>query len=185
MAPNAWDPTDDPDTPLFTITQGQPVDQNVSGNFPRLAGGDLPDNHLALIHGIELMIGDFTDNEFNPGDYAELWLYFGHGNADVHHLGRWPDKLVDDDFMAHFRWGYLGIEDTVSGTGGTSAVKSPPSSWWIPQAPVVSATGEISANWEGDGDEPAAQKGEFALRVWWTSQEVSDQEFFKQLLRDR
>lgn len=186
MAPNTWSPVENPDTPLFTVTNGTLGNQqNVSGNCPRLAGGDLPDNHLAKIHALEFFVGDMTDTQLQPGEYVELWVYYGHGSADTHHLGRWVEKLPDDDFMTHFRAGYGGIEDTASGTGGSFAQKEPPDGWWIPPSPVVSATGEISVNWEGDGKNGGNNIGEFGLRAWWTTEEVSDQEFFRELLRDR
>lgn len=191
MSPNKWSPTDGnngPDTPLFTVTQGQlGNNSNVSGNCPKLGGGDLPDNHLAKIHALEFMLGDITDDNVDPGEYVELWVYFGHNNADPFFQGRWVEKLPVDDFMAHFRAGYGGIEDTASGTGGSAyqGADGPGALFWRPPSPMVSATGEISVNWEGDTNNVANGNGEFALRAWWTTEEVSDTEFFRELLRDR
>lgn len=178
-----WSPHDDA---AGRSTSGHdPADAAVGGGVDfEVDLAPLPDQSLAVLHGLRLAVGDKWDNELNPGDYGELWVYksdsaLGFGDAD------WVDRVASEDFLVHFAFGYLGIEDTTTGTGGTSFVEDPPGGFWKPTNPVLSATGEFSIAWEGDEDEEAANKGEWALYAEYDIIEVSQDRQIQELLEER
>lgn len=178
-----WSPEDDNATK--STSAHDPADVPAGGGIAfEYDGVEVPEDHLLVGYGFELLAGDFFDVAFLPGTSSEHWIYKGDGALGLGDSD-WIDRTRRDDFLTYMAVGYNGIEDTASGTGGSTLWASPPDQRWTPPRPFLSATGEFSGVWEGDGENPPQNNGEFAIRLYYDLMEAPRDEIIQELLQER